>query len=138
MVPEHSPDDAGAHEQPELDLDHCQTVQGSRATAQPPVHYPWRSVSSQLMDSKGKEILFPVDSDTDRKWARRLEWVVDKHRDGAELDLEELHADFKDVLRQSKEAHRRKYDQEHIAALNKRLEQANQALRAHRLYAWMA
>jgi ElaB/YqjD/DUF883 family membrane-anchored ribosome-binding protein len=90
------------------------------------------------MDSKGKEILYRVDSDTDRKWARRLEWVVDKHRDGAEDDLEELHADFNDVLRQSKEAHKRKYDQQHIDELNKRLEQANKALRAHRLYAWMA
>lgn len=69
------------------------------------VQRPWRFVSSQLMDSKGQDILYQVNSDNERKWARRLEWAVDQHLDRAEDDLEELHADFNDVLRQSKEAH---------------------------------
>ena len=41
-----------------------------------PVHYPWGSVSSLLMNSKGEEIVYPVEDDRDRIWARRLEWVA--------------------------------------------------------------
>jgi hypothetical protein len=50
-------------------------------------------------------------------------------------DLDELQAEYEDVIHQAKELYARKYDQpeEHIASLNKRLDQANQALRTHRL-----
>ena len=93
------------------------------------VHYPYRFVSSLLKNSKGEEILYPVNDDRDRQWARRLEWVVKQHLDRAEDDLDELHADYIDVMRQSKEAHERKYDQRHIADLYKQLDTANRALR---------
>ncbi len=66
--------------------------------------------------------------------ARRLEWAIRQHRDLAEDDLDELQAEYEDVIRQPKEAHERKYDKKEISVLNKRLEQANQALRTHRLY----
>ncbi len=46
-----------------------------------------------------------------------------------------LQQDYEHVLRQSKELHERKYDQQHIDALYKRLERVNQAVRAHRLHA---
>ncbi len=64
----------------------------------------------------------------DSQWARRLEWVVGRHLDRAEDDLEEP------VLRESREVHERRYDQEHCAKLNKRLEAANKALREYRAY----
>ena len=59
--------------------------------------------------------------------------MVERHLDRAEDELEELHADYIDVMRQSKEAHERKYDQRHIADLYKQLETANRLLRARRL-----
>ncbi len=46
--------------------------------------FPWKFVSAQLKNSKGDEIFFPVNDERDREWARRLEWVVGKHRDLAE------------------------------------------------------
>jgi hypothetical protein len=52
--------------------------------------------------------------------------------------LDELQAEYEDVIRQSKEAHERIYDQKEIAMLNKRLEEANRALMTHHLYALMA
>jgi hypothetical protein len=66
-----------------------------------PVHYPWGSVSSLLTNSKGEEIIYPVEDDRDRIWARRLEWVVDQHLDRAEDELEQnqLQRDFEAVLR---------------------------------------
>ena len=88
----------------------------------------------QLTNSKGDEIFYPVNDERDRQWARRLEWVIGHHLDRAEDDLEELHADNLAVLRESREAHERKYDQEHIAELNKRLKATNKSLlefRAH-------
>jgi hypothetical protein len=103
----------------------------------PPSQYPWSFVSAQLTNAKGNEIFYPVIDNRDRQWARRLEWAIKQHRDLAEDDLDELQAEYEDVIRQSKEAHERKYDKKEIAVLNKRLEQANQALRTHRLYALM-
>jgi hypothetical protein len=41
------------------------------------------------------------------------------------------------MLSASLRRHERKYDKKEIAMLNKRLEQANQALRTHRLHALM-
>ena len=86
-------------------------------------------MSSQLKKANGDEIFYPVNDDRDRQWARRLEWVVKQHLDRAEDDLDELHADYIDVMRQSKEAHERKYDQRHIVDLYKQLDTANRALR---------
>ena len=60
----------------------------------PCFHYPCHFVSSLLKNSKGDEIIFPVNDDRDRQWARRLDWVVERHLDRAEDELEELHADY--------------------------------------------
>ena len=94
-----------------------------------PVNYPWGFVSSQLLDSKGEEIFYRVKDDRDRKWAKRLEWVVKEHMDRAEDELDQLQGDFEDVLRQCKDARERKYDQQHIAALYKQLETAHRTIR---------
>ena len=99
----------------------------------PCFHYPYHFVSSLLKNSKGDEILFPVNDDRDRQWARRLDWVVERHLDRAEAELEELHADYIDVLRRSQRASERRYEKEHIADLYKQLETANRLLRARRL-----
>ena len=40
------------------------------------------------------------------------------------------------VLRESREAHERKYDQEHIADLNERLEATNKSLRQYQAYGY--
>ncbi len=64
--------------------------------------------------------------------------AIKQHRDLAEDDLDELQAEYEDVIRQSKEEHERKYDQKEIAMLTQRLEQANQALSTHWLYTLMA
>ncbi len=90
------------------------------------------------MNAKGNEIFYPVIDDRDRQWARSLELSIKHHRDLAKDDLDELQAEYEDVVRQSKEANERRYDQKEITMLNKRLEQANQALRTHQLYALMA
>jgi hypothetical protein len=58
-----------------------------------PVHYPWVSVSPLLMISAGEEIIYRVDDDRDRIWARRLEWVVDQHLDRAEHEESQLQRD---------------------------------------------
>ena len=91
--------------------------------------YPYRFVSSLLKNSKGEEILFPVNDDRDRQWARRLDWVVERHLDRAEDELDQLQADYIKVLCRSKEASERRYDKEHIADLYTQLEAANQCLR---------
>ena len=44
-------------------------------------HFPWKFVSSQLTNSKGDEIFYPVNDERDRQWARRLEWVIGHHLD---------------------------------------------------------
>ena len=73
-----------------------------------PVHYPLGSVSSLLMNSKGEEIIYPVEHDLDWIWARRLEWVVDQHLDRAEDE--------------------RKYDQATISYLSKQLDTARETI----------
>ncbi len=55
----------------------------------PCFNYPYRFVSSVQKNSKGDEILFPVNDDRDRQWAKRLDWVVERHLDRAEDELEE-------------------------------------------------
>ncbi len=67
-------------------------------------YFPWKFVSA-LTNSKGDEIFYPVNDQRDRQWALRLEWVIGHHLDRAEDDLEELHADYLAVLRESSEAH---------------------------------
>jgi hypothetical protein len=93
-----------------------------------PMHFPLGSVSSLLTNSKGEEIICPVDDDLDRIWARRLEWVVNQHLDRAEDEQNQLQRDFEAVLLQSKQAHDRKYDQEHISYLNQQLETARRTI----------
>jgi hypothetical protein len=97
-----------------------------------PAHYPWGSVSSLLMNSKGEEIIYQVEDDRDRIWARRLEWVVDQHLDRAEDVLNQLQRDFEAVLRQSKQALERNYDQKHISYLNEELDTARRTIWALR------
>jgi hypothetical protein len=95
-----------------------------------PLHYPWGSVSSLHMNSKGKEIIYRVDDDRDWIWARRLKWVVDQHLDRAEDEQSQPQSNFEAFLRlsQSKEARERKYDQEHIAYFDEQLETAHRTI----------
>jgi hypothetical protein len=93
-----------------------------------PVHYPWGSVSSLLMNSKGEEIIYRVEDDRDRIWARRLDWVVDQHLDRAEDAQNQLQRDYEAVLRQCKQARERKYYQATISYLNKQLGTARRAI----------
>ena len=65
-------------------------------------------------------------------WARRLEWVVDQHLDRAEDEQKQLQRDFEAVLRQSKQARERKYDQTTISYLSKQLDTARETIRALR------
>ena len=97
-----------------------------------PEHYPGGSVSSLLMNSKGEEIVYPVEDDRDRIWARRLEWVVDQHLDRAEDEQNQLQRDFEAVLRQSKEARERNYDQKTISYLSGQLDTARETILALR------
>ncbi len=61
-----------------------------------------------------------------------MEWAIDKHHDIAEHDLDKLQRDYEKVLRRSKEAHERRYDQRrHIAELYQPLELANKRFRTH-------
>jgi hypothetical protein len=90
------------------------------------------SVSSLLMNSKGEEIIYPVEDDQDRIWARRLDWVVDQHLDRAEDEQNQLQRDFEAVLRQSKQARERKYDHATISYLSKQLDTARETIRALR------
>lgn len=101
-------------------------------------YYPWKFVSAKLTGCKGNEIFYPVNDNRDRQWARRLEWAISKHCDIAEHDLDELQRDYEKVLRRSKEAHERRYDQQHIAELNARLERANTTLRTYGLCTFVA
>ena len=66
--------------------------------------YPWKFVSPQLLDSKGQEILYPLEDDRDRWWARKLESAVNHHRDLAERDLDGLRAFSSDLVRRVKQA----------------------------------
>ena len=53
----------------------------------------------QLLDSKGREILYPVEDDRDQWWARKLEGTVNHHRDLAERDLDGWQAFSLDIVR---------------------------------------
>ena len=97
-----------------------------------PVHYPWQFVSPQLLDSKGEQIFYPVVDDTDRTWARRLEWAIDCHRDLAETDLNGLQAECESVLRTSREAVDRSNDRLYIKSLQEQLDSAHKRFREHR------
>ncbi len=87
VLPEHSP-----HYQLQQENVPEPTVSDSSSSGPGtnPVHYPWGSVSSLLMNSKGEEIIYPVEDDRDRIWALRLEWVVDQHLDRAEDEQKQL------------------------------------------------
>jgi hypothetical protein len=87
-----------------------------------------------LKYSKGGEIFFPVNDKQDRRWARRLKWVIKELLDRAEDDLDQLQSDHESVPRQSRKAHEQKYDQAYISDLNKRLDAANKSLRHFHLY----
>jgi hypothetical protein len=54
--------------------------------------YPWKFVSPQLLDRNGREILYPVEDDRDRWWARKMECAINYHRDVGERDLDGLQA----------------------------------------------
>ena len=94
-----------------------------------PIHFPWQFVSPQLLDSKGEQIFYPVVDDTDRSWARRLEWAIDCHRDLAEADLNGLQAEFERVLRTSREAVDRRNDRLYIKSLQEQLDSAHKRFR---------
>ena len=66
--------------------------------------YPWKFVSPQLLNRNGREILYPVEDDRDRWWARKLDSAVDHHRDLAERDLDGLQAFSLDLVRRVKQA----------------------------------
>jgi hypothetical protein len=91
----------------------------------------------RIENSKDEEIFFPVHDEQDHRWARRLKWVIKKHLGPAEDDLNKLQSDNESVLRQSREAHKRKYDQAYISDLTKRLDASNKSLRHFHLYGHM-
>ena len=93
-----------------------------------PGHYPWKWVSPQLLNRKGDEIFYPVDSPSDQAWARRLEWAVNSHRDLADGDLSRLQTDFERVLRTSQSAVLRRNDRDYIKSLQDQLERAHKSL----------
>jgi hypothetical protein len=59
-----------------------------------------------------------------------LEWVVEQHLDRVEDELNQLQADYEDVLRKSKNARERKFDQEHIVDLYQQLESGSVSTQA--------
>ena len=108
-------DDAVAEPEPEQDSPCCSLEQETPECRGPVVYdacrlggrkrrlvtvqdYPGKFVSPQLLDYKGTEIMYPVEDDRDRWWARRLEDTVNHHRDLAESDLDSLQAYSLDVV----------------------------------------
>jgi hypothetical protein len=75
-----------------------------------------------------------LNDEQDRRWARRLKWVIKEHLDRAEDDQDKLQSDYESVPRQSWEAHERKYDQAYISDLTKRLDAANKSMHHFQLY----
>ncbi len=61
--------------------------------------YPWKFVSPQLLDRNGREILYPVEVDRDRWWARKIECAINHHRDLGEGDLDGLQAYSLEIVR---------------------------------------
>ncbi len=60
--------------------------------------YPWKFVSPQLLDRDGQEILYPVEDDRDRWWARNL-CAINHHRDLVERDMDGLQAYSLELVR---------------------------------------
>ena len=77
--------DAGAHDRKRRHV----TVQD----------YPWKFVSPQLLDRNDREILYPVEDDRDRWWARKMECAINHHRDLGERDLDGLQAYSLEIVR---------------------------------------
>jgi len=98
-----------------------------------PIYFPWQFVSPQLLDSEGEQIFYPVVDDTDRSWARRLEWAIECHRDLAEADLDGLQAEYERVLRTSRQAVGRRDDRLYIKSLQEQLECAHKRFRNLRM-----
>ena len=61
--------------------------------------YPWKFVSPQLLDRNGREILYPVEDDRDRCWARKMECAINHHRNLGECDLDGLQAYSLEIVR---------------------------------------
>jgi len=61
--------------------------------------YPWKFVSPQLLDRNGGEIMYPVEDDRDRWWARKMECAINHHRDLAERDMDGLQAYSLELVR---------------------------------------
>jgi hypothetical protein len=95
--------------------------------------FPCKFVSPQLLNSKGEQIFYPVMDDTDRSWARRLEWAIECHRDLAEADLDGLQAEYERVLRTSRQAVGRRDDRLYIKSLQEQLECAHKRFRNLRM-----
>ena len=70
----------------------------------------------------------------DHRCAGKVKLVIKEQLDWAGDDLDKLQSDNGSVLRQSREAHERKYDQAYISDLTKRLDAANKSLRQYHLY----
>ena len=96
------------------DFPDAPVVQGARGQDSPVVHdahdrkrrrhvtvqdYPWKFVSPQLLDRNGREILYPVEDDRDRWWARKMECAINHHRDLAERDMDGLQAHSLEIVR---------------------------------------
>jgi len=88
-------------------------------------------VPAQKLEERGD--LFPVNDDRDRRWARRLEWVIEEHLDRAKADMDQLQTDFEQVLRRSKEVHFRKYYERRVVELEEMLENAHRRLWGQRI-----
>jgi hypothetical protein len=86
-----------------------------------------------LLNSKGEQIFYPSMDDTDRSWARRLEWAIECHRDLAEADLDGLQTQYERVLQTSLEAVGRSDDRLYIKSLHEQLECAHKRFRNLRM-----
>ena len=109
----------------ELELPLHGTITGRKR----PIDYPWNWVSPQLLNRKGEEIYYPVVTDTDRSWARRLEWAIEHNRDIAQSDLNCLQPECERVLRRSQSAAVRRDERYYINHLQAQLEDAHKRLR---------
>ena len=95
---------------------------------QPPVHYHSRTFDSRLKTLSGKKIVYPINDDSDRIWAKRMDWVLDQHIEHSKDELRNCEEDFKAVLGRSRSS--TISDQEHIKWLQGQLNTAHKRIRS--------
>jgi hypothetical protein len=87
------------------------------------VQKPWGGVDTGLYTSSDKPMIYLINDDRDRRWAKRMKCVIDQNRKHERDDLHQAERDFKQRLNS---------DQRHIQSLEEQLERARKQLRALR------